>query len=267
MLIAENRFDVQLATLAVRHPRPTAEPPRDVWTAREQECASLATLKKYLGESAAIAFVARAVSHYAEMTNVQAGLTNSMTAGIARSVIRKYYFLTCNDILLALRMMVEGDWGPLYAKLDMTSVLEAVRQYADLKQDIARQHGMSGQAADFEVHPKVENRFRQIREQLEKTQREKARKAYEERVERGQLPGPWFSIKESCDALGIDYEQAVTNLQGCFESEWKQHGGQSYAEERGVDFRLFCNIRASEWLAALNKHYHPSKSNPSIQPS
>ena len=98
---------------------------------------SLSMLKKEFGEEDTLKAVGKKIKQVNEYFNLQKKMTPEQTWMTSKLILKEYYYLNLADMKLVLENMLSLKYGQYYGKIDGGDFLEAFKQYADSRIEVA----------------------------------------------------------------------------------------------------------------------------------
>jgi len=110
--------------------------PRTVKEAIDSDVATLATIKKYMGEETAKDAVIETVAFAAGLLNIGKNLQPHQIEFLADEILRDWYWLKISEIKFVMMEGVRGNYGQIYDCLDFRTVMEWICKYDSTRTEI-----------------------------------------------------------------------------------------------------------------------------------
>ena len=202
---------------------------------------TIATVKKYWGETKMKAVVKYFIESVSSCLNVGKGLNEFQVEIAADMVFESYYYYKISEIKLVFKKGLKGDFGTLYDRLDPQIIMDWFRQYDELRTGVKEYARMQEQketafisSESWEAIVKVNQEMHRMIEKRERDKREASRK---------EVDLKYKSIEGYCKDKGIDHDEYAAKL---FE-KWKPE-----LEKSGESEEKFYQTKYYFHLAELN---------------
>lgn len=100
---------------------------------------SIALIRKNNGEKEARRKLIDVLIRINDFMNVGGKMNDDQLMGVATELIKDFYWLSIEDFKLCLIKMVKGVYGPIYGRIDITVIYDALNQYTADRGEVAEQ--------------------------------------------------------------------------------------------------------------------------------
>lgn len=131
MLLAKNQFEeakAQSSLLALPENLHRVKPAK-IEQAMSDVFPTLATVRKYHDEAAALAAVCEIIAQAAAQLSIGRNIQPHQIRFVAEEVLREYYYLTIAEIRFCIEQGIRGNYGVIYDRLDTAVISDWLEKY------------------------------------------------------------------------------------------------------------------------------------------
>ena len=136
LLKSEGKFEIEKASLALAAKSKgwvDGIKPTSIQEALNLETPSLATIKKYMGNSVMESILRKMIYDVSDFYNIGNGLTDRAIEIISELIFEDFYHLSIADIKLCFRLARKGKFGQTYNRLDGEIIIGWFNQYFSMR--------------------------------------------------------------------------------------------------------------------------------------